>query len=167
MHDRSLARGFAPTLMDKLFDDQPRSQTETNPLRRLGIEQLKESVAHDLEALLNSRRGPEGTLPDFPLASSSVLSFGILDFVGLSLANPADCHRICRTLEETIHCHEPRLKQVRVMLEANPGSTNSLLFSISALLVVYPTQEPVSFDATLQPTIQQYAVQQTRRLKVA
>ncbi|MGQ5523277.1 type VI secretion system baseplate subunit TssE [Chitinimonas sp. PSY-7] len=165
MLDRNLSRGFAPTLFEKLFDDNPKVQSESNPLRRLNIEQLKESVANDLEALLNSRRGPDETLADYPLANHSILSFGILDFVGMSLSNPADCYRICRTLEETILCHEPRLKNVRVHLEADQGSTNSLLFSISALLVVYPAQEPVSFDAMLQPTIQQYSVSQGRRVK--
>lgn len=165
MLDRSLARGFAPTLFEKLYDDAPRLSTESTPLRRLNVEQLKESVARDLEALLNSRRGPDDALEDYPLARQSILGFGILDFVGMSLSNPADCHRICRTIEETIHHHEPRLKQVRVFLEADEGSTNSLLFSISALLVVYPAQEPVSFDAMLQPTIQQYSVVQARRIR--
>ncbi|MBB5019916.1 type VI secretion system protein ImpF [Chitinivorax tropicus] len=160
-----IQRGFAPTLFEKLFDDEPKVPSEVNPLRRLNVEQLKESVAKDLEALLNSRRGFGGELESFPQAKQSILSFGIIDFVGMSLSNPDDCHRICSALEETIYAHEMRLQNVKVSLDAAKGSTNSLVFSISALLVVHPAQEPVSFDAFLQPTTQQYSVNQARRIR--
>lgn len=163
---RDLSGGFAPGLFDKLCDDNPKIIGEASPLRRLTIEQLKESVASDLEALLNTRRAPLEVLADFPFCSKSIVSFGILDFVGMSLSNPADCHRICMTIADTIRYHEPRLKNVNVELRAERGSTNSLVFSISALLVVYPAQEPVSFDALLQPTTQQYSVNHSRRLRV-
>lgn len=162
---RDLSGGFAPGLFDKLCDDNPKIAAESTPLRRLTIEQLKESVASDLEALLNTRRAPLQILDDYPLAAKSIISFGILDFVGMSLANPADCHRICRTIEDTIRYHEPRLRNVNVELRSERGSTNSLMFSISALIVVYPAQEPVSFDALLHPTTQQYSVNHSRRLR--
>lgn len=156
---RDSIKGFAPTIFDKLFDNEPRVPTETNSLRRLNIEELKESVAADLEILLNSRRGhSDERLQSYTYATESILTFGIVDFVGLSLSNPADCHRICRGIEQTIQRHEKRLRNVRVMLENDRYSTNTLRFCIHALLVVYPAREPVNFDALLQPTTQQYSV---------
>ena len=156
---RDSIKGFAPTIFDKLFDNEPRVPTETNSLRRLNIEELKESVAVDLEILLNSRRGhSDERLQSYIYATESILTFGIVDFVGLSLSNPADCHRICRGIEQTIQRHEKRLRNVRVMLENDRYSTNTLRFCIHALLVVYPAREPVNFDALLQPTTQQYSV---------
>ena len=156
---RDSIKGFAPTIFDKLFDNEPRVPTETNSLRRLNIEELKESVAVDLEILLNSRRGhSDERLQSYTYAMESILTFGIIDFVGLSLSNPADCHRICRGIEQTIQRHEKRLRNVRVMLENDRYSTNTLRFCIHALLVVYPAREPVNFDALLQPTTQQYSV---------
>lgn len=156
---RDSIKGFAPTIFDKLFDNEPRVPTETNSLRRLNIEELKESVAVDLEILLNSRRGhSDERLQSYTYATESILTFGIVDFVGLSLSNPADCHRICRGIEQTIQRHEKRLRNVRVMLENDRYSTNTLRFCIHALLVVYPAREPVNFDALLQPTTQQYSV---------
>lgn len=159
-----MARGFAPTLFEKLFDDEPKSPTDGQALRRLNIEELKESVAIDVEALLNSRRGhTEDRLQDYARSKDSILSFGINDFVGMSLSNPADCHRICRSIEQAIQRHEKRLHAVRVTLEADRYSTNRLRFSIHALLVVHPAREAVSFDALLQPTTQQYSVVRGRR----
>lgn len=156
---RDSIKGFAPAIFDKLFDNEPRVPTETNSLRRLNIEELKESVAADLEILLNSRRGhSDERLQSYAYATESILTFGIVDFVGLSLSNPADCHRICRGIEQTIQRHEKRLRNVRVMLENDRYSTNTLRFCIHALLVVYPAREPVNFDALLQPTTQQYSV---------
>ncbi len=59
--------------------------------------------------------------------------------------------------------HEPRLRQVRVELELHRKTVNALYFSINAVLVVRPAQEPVSFDALLTPTSLQYSVSRQRR----
>lgn len=153
--------GFAPTLFEKLFDDQPRYVSEMNPLRRWNIEELKGSVARDLEALLNTRSSFSKSLDDYPLVRRSVLNFGILDFVGLSTANPEHCDRICREIEQTIADHDHRLSQIHVEMEMNSDHVGSLLFTIRAVLVVYPINEMISFDAVLQPSTQQYSIRHT------
>lgn len=151
--------GFEPSLFDKLFDPTPTGATR----RLLGLEQLKDSVARDLEALLNSRTtfyarhdGP------FPETARSLATFGLSDFAGMSLASVHDRDRICRAIEQTIARHEPRLQEVAVNLELSRRSINALFFSIKALLVVRPAQEPVSFDAMLQPSTLQYSVGRRR-----
>src|SRR4051812_6131058 len=101
--------GFMPTLFERLFDENPASAAEYS-LPRLSLDDLKDSVARDLEALLNTRSGlGEITLEPYPASADSVLSFGMTDFVGRSLANPADRHFICRSIERAIAAHEPRL----------------------------------------------------------
>src|SRR5688500_5831904 len=120
---------FRPTLMERLFDDQPDVSAEY-AVRQLTIEQLKDSVARDLEALLNTRCGLDrDVLTPFKQCTRSVLSFGMTDFVGMSLANPADRDFICRAIERAIAEHEPRLRNVLVQLEAGTPSTNRLHFS--------------------------------------
>lgn len=162
--NRALARGFAPNLFEKLFDDEPKNGAVGHVLKRLNLEELKESVALDVESLLNSRRGhSDARLEHYAHSKNSILSFGINDFVGFSLSNPADCHRICRSIEQAIQRHDKRLHSVRVTLEADRYSTNTLRFSIHALLVVHPAREAVNFDALLQPTTQQYSVLRGRR----
>ena len=148
-------KGFEPSLLDKLFGDGPLAPTR----RRLSIEELKDSVARDLESLLNARTTVnESHAAQYPEAMRSIVSYGLNDFAGMSLASIHDRARICRAIELAIARHEPRLREVQVTLELSRHSINALFFSIKALLVVRPAQEPVSFDAMLQPTTLQYSV---------
>lgn len=156
---------YSPTLFDRLADDAPRETAEKHPLRMISAEDLKESVARDLEALLNARcaYGSEA-FEGYPQALQSTCSYGMNDFVGLSLANPADRHFICRSLERTIAIHEKRLKQAKVNLEVDDKTVNRLKFTINAMLVVHPASEPVHFDALLQPSTLQYSVNKAKRV---
>lgn len=156
---------YPPTLFDRLADNAPREPAERNPLRLITAEELKESVARDLESLLNSRcTYDEDIFQSFPETLQSISSYGMCDFVGMSLANPADRNIICRSLERTIAIHERRLRQVRVSLELENGAVNRLRFAIHALLVVHPSTEPVFFDALLQPSTLQYSVSKSKRM---
>jgi type VI secretion system protein ImpF len=154
---------FKRTLFEQLFDAAPQRAAEHDPLRGWSIDELKDSVALDLEALLNSRSAMAAEdVADFPAARTSLVCYGMHDFVGRSMANPADRAHICQTLEQTIAAHEPRLRDVVVSLVADTHAVNVLRFTISAVLVVEPAQEPVSFDAMLQPTTQRYSVAKGR-----
>lgn len=155
--------GFSPGVFDKLMS----GGTAASPqgiLTRLSMEELKDSVARDLEALLNTRTAmSEELLESYPECSNSILNYGLNDFAGLSLASTDDRDYICRCLEQAIARHEPRLQEVRAFLEVQEGAINRLNFAISALLIVHPAREPVSFDAVLQPTTLQYSISKARR----
>ena len=154
---------FEPSFFDKIFDDQPVGAAR----RRLSLEQLKDSVARDLESLLNTRVVFDPAMAEFfPLTARSVAGFGLADFAGHSLANVHHRRSICSSIEAAIAAHEPRLREVRVELELQRKTINALYFSINAVLVVRPAQEPVSFDALLTPTSLQYSVSRQRRLGV-
>ncbi len=156
-------KGFEPSLLEKLFDDEPRSPA-VGAFKRLSMEQYKESVAADLEALLNSRAMvSDETLERFTECQQSLATFGLHDFSGRSLASFNDRTFICDSLKQAIARHEPRLRDVCVALEHSQRSAGSLRFSISALLVVHPASEPVSFDALLQPATLRYSVSKSRR----
>ena len=156
---RPFVKGFEPSLLDKLFDDGPASPVR----RRLSLDELKDTVARDLEALLNARTTIDESLDAvYPQAMKSIATFGLTDFAGLSLASVHDRARICESIKRAIARHEPRLRDVQVSLELNRRAVNALYFSIKALLVVRPAQEPVSFDAMLQPTTLQYTVHKNR-----
>lgn len=150
--------GFRPNLFEQLFDENPRQMTQELVVRRLNIDELKSSVAQDLESLLNTRCVISNQLEAYHHVRSSILNFGILDFVGLSSANPADCDYICRQIAQTVEQQDTRLKNVRVSLDIGAIDVNQLCFSIEALLRVYPAQELVSFDAFFEPSSQRYQV---------
>ena len=151
--DQLYPYGFRTTLFDRLLPE-----TDQN-YRGISLQELRESVASDLEDLLNSRMAKLDHLIDqFPLAKQSILQFGIIDFVGLSTANPSDRDKICQSIEQSITAHEPRLKQIKVEMLLDDQNMGALYLSIQAYLNIHPLFEPVIFDAVLKPTTQQYVI---------
>jgi type VI secretion system protein ImpF len=158
-------KGFEPSLLEKLFDDEPKSASAGRIFKSISVDQYKESVARDLEGLLNSRAAfTEDELKSFPNCQRSLMTFGLRDFSALSLANAFDRAAICRSLEQSIARHEPRLHNVRVALENHARSAGGLRFAIHGLLDLHPAREAISFDAMLQPNTLQYSVVRQRRV---
>jgi type VI secretion system protein ImpF len=160
----ALMKRFMPPLVDRLLDAAPFELREA--LRpSMTVEELKAAVARDVESLLNSRRGTLLEVTKLHMyADQSVFAFGLEDFSAKSISSAHDRNSICRSIEQAISNHEPRLLSVRVALEANVGGAQKVKFSIQAFLMVHPLHEPVSFDAVLQTTTQTYAVQNIRRV---
>lgn len=153
-----MAQFFSPGLLDRLMDERA-GAVPAAAAPALSLEQLKDSVARDLEALLNTRAGlPEGLLACYPESAASVLNYGLLDFAGMCLSSSVDRERICASLKEAIERHEPRLHAVSARLRAQAGSINRVDFVIAALLKAHPAGEPVRFDAVLQPSTQRYLI---------
>ncbi|RKG29638.1 type VI secretion system baseplate subunit TssE [Acinetobacter tianfuensis] len=145
--------GFRTTLFDRMLPIQDQLQ------QGLSLQELRDSVAADLEDLLNSRiANLKESIDDFPLAKKSILQFGIIDFVGLSTANPSDRDKICQSIAQSIAAHEPRLKQICVEMLMEENNMGALCLSIQAFLNIHPLYEPVIFDALLKPTTQQYVI---------
>lgn len=151
---------YRPSLVDCLLGEMP-GESASHALPQLSLEQVKDSVARDLEALLNTRGSlPSDTFDGWPLSARSVLAYGMLDFSGMSLANPDDRRRICRSIEAAISAHEPRLSAVQVSLETGEAASQKLHFSIRAWLKAERRREPVNFDAVVHQTTQHYRVRQ-------
>ena len=158
-------KGFTPGLFDRLLGAPARSGAPvSNTVSRMTVEEMKDAVARDLEALLNTRMVlPAGLLDRYPECGKSLVSYGMNDFADLSLSSPADRATICACIESTIACHEPRLRKVKAALELREGAVNRLDFSITALLVLSSAQESVNFDAVLQPSTLSYSINKAGR----
>jgi type VI secretion system protein ImpF len=156
-------KGFTPGLFDRLLGVPVRGATSAT-VSRMSVDDLKDAVARDLEALLNTRSViTEGMLKGYPECSRSIVAYGLNDFADRSLSSPVDRAYICMCLEKTIARHEPRLRNVKALLEVREDAVNRLNFSITALLVVNTSQEPVNFDAVLQPSTLQYSISKAGR----
>ncbi len=134
----------APTpLFDRLVDEHPGVHHETPPARTLTRAELVESVRRELERLFNTRL----PLPSHRLEgrSRTVIDYGIPDFREVSPANPADRERLGRELAEAITAFEPRLKEVRVEVEAAADLEEGLVGRIQASLASESIDEPISF----------------------
>lgn len=150
-----------PSVLDRLFDDQPKETAEPPGAMHFDIRQYKRAVARDLEALLNTRYiDTEGHLEDYTQASQSVMSFGIIDLSSLSLLNPDDRLLLQDQIRTAISLHEPRLTEVAVKLEEPKELERMLRFRVDAVLKVHPDKPPVTFDATLQLSSSTYQVKE-------
>jgi type VI secretion system protein ImpF len=150
---------FAPGLLDRLMDE-----TGQGAGSRHTVEQLKDLVACDIEALLNTRAAvPPRTLDDYPHARRSVLNFGLADFTAMCLTSSEDRAAICASIKSAIEAHEPRLTEVSASLEPEAGGVNRLHFVIHAKLRVGAGAEAVNFSAVLQPSSLRYSI--TRHLR--
>jgi type VI secretion system protein ImpF len=166
-------KGFTPGLFDRLLGVPSRGAVSSTAgasgtVSRITAEDLKDAVARDLEALLNTRAViDEELLKDYPECSRSILNYGLSDFADRSLSSPSDRAHICACLEQVIARHEPRLHNVKASLEIREGAVNRLNFSITALLVASSSQEPVNFDAVLQRSTLQYSISKAGRAGAA
>lgn len=150
--------GFTPGLLDRLLGAPGRND------RGMTLEQLKDSVARDLEDLLNTRCAlPQETMRAYPECMRSIVNYGLVDFAGMCLGSSEDRNRICAALKAAIERHEPRLRNVQARLEHRPGSINRISFVIFGTLAGLPYTEAVSFDAVLQPSTLHYSINRSAR----
>ena len=148
------------SLLDRLLDDNTRLPSEAQVDSHYDMSGYKQSVARDLEALLNTRSvlDDTGILDNFPLAKKSLLSFGITDLSSLSFLNPDDRMFLQESIRISIERHEARLSQVKVSLDVAKDPTRTLRFRVDAVLKVHPSHPPVSFDALLHLSSNTYLV---------
>lgn len=131
----------------------PKSQYQT-------VRELKDAVARDLEAMLNTHREAILKMTDgYDEANRSLVTYGVPDFSTLDVRNPHDRNLVCSILKELINDFEPRLKNVDVILAQPKEHAQNLRFRLDALLEVYPARERVVFDAVLQLTTKTYAIE--------
>lgn len=158
--DRNTA--IVPSVLDRLLDDKPKDQVEANVLLSYDLHRFKQSVARDLEALLNSRCiDLEDEIEAYPQARSSMINFGIIDLSSLSLLDPSDRSLLRDKIRITLERHEPRLTRIRVNLDAPKGNERMLRFRVDAVLKVHPNKPPITFDATLQLSSNSYQIRES------
>lgn len=147
--------GFTPGLMDRLLGEHDRP---------MSLEQYKDSVARDLEDLLNTRCAlPEALMRAYPECTRSIANYGLMDFAGMCLSSTDERARICTALKAAIERHEPRLRNVQAHLEREAGAINRVSFAICGTLAELPYTETVSFDAVLQPSSLHYSINRSAR----
>jgi type VI secretion system protein ImpF len=164
-----MARGDVETVvtqsvLDRLIDREPQSDSEAPMTRAQSVRALKAAVRRDLEWLLNTRRIPNEATDEYPECRRSLYNYGLPDFTLYSFGNLNDRARLLRHLEETVRLFEPRLDAVRVIAvdTGNENLTRLLRFQIEALLKMDPAPEQVTFDTVLQLTNGEYQIRGER-----
>ncbi len=146
------------SILDRLVDVEPELTYEPIQYRLLDIEQTKTAIIRDLENLLNTRRLIFPPPPAYREANSSLLVYGLIDFLSANPASPVIKKKLRQDMLETISRFEPRLKNVTVHIETEGKYKRSLRFRIAGLMVVEPISEPISFDTYFDANRGEYVI---------
>ena len=159
MKNSGIDRSVQQSLLDRLVDLDPKSSSELPPTWSESVRQLKTSLRHDLEWLLNTRRIPKHPPESFEELPRSLYNFGFPDITSLGRDSREVRMRLLRQVEETIATFEPRLAGVKVSLaETGEDGNRQLRFLIEGLLRMEPNPEQVVFDTVLEISSGEYHV---------
>lgn len=146
-------RPLIPSVFDRLIDQEPHRRTESPMNRTQVLQQMKESVGRDLQALLNTRCRATSWGSGLDEIAQSLFAYGIPDCVGISTGSREQQEELRLMITRAINHFEPRLINVRVQLaDTNDPTDRALRFRIDAMLKVDPAPEPVIYDSKLDAT---------------
>ena len=134
------------SILDRLIDREPQLSSESVQYRLLNFSQVKAAVIRDLENLLNTKSQIMSVPAAYKEVNGSVFVYGLSDFTSHNPKSPSVRQVLRQNIEKTIVKFEPRLKNVNVQIEAPNEEVRTIRLRISALLVLDPVVEPVTFD---------------------
>jgi type VI secretion system protein ImpF len=138
------------SVLDRLIDREPTSQSEAPLTRSQSVRLLKAAVQRDLEWLLNTRRIFEEPDESLKEINRSAYVYGLPDFSQYTMASAADQAKLLRQILATVKMFEPRLANVRLVpVENAENGIQQLRLRIEAMLLMDPSPEPVSFDTVI------------------
>jgi type VI secretion system protein ImpF len=145
------------SILDRLIDDEPGNSRE--PVQeRFSIGQIRDTVARDLETLLNARRHILVPPVSYREVNNSLFVYGLPDYTSRNPGNVSVRSQLRLEIEKTISRFEPRLKNVAVHIDSQAANTRDLGFRITAVLVVNPITEPVTFDTSFDLNRSKYSI---------
>jgi type VI secretion system protein ImpF len=145
------------SILDRLIDDEPGISRE--PVQeRFSIGQIRDTVARDLENLLNARRSILVPPVSYREVNNSLFVYGLPDYTSRNPGNVSVRSQLRLEIEKTISRFEPRLKNVAVHIDTRTGNSRDLGFRITAVLVVNPITEPVTFDTSFDLNRSKYSI---------
>lgn len=150
-----------PSILDRLFDDEPHNQTEIDPGDHQFLRQLKKSIRRDLENLLNTRFYIAEPPDDYKETESSLLNYGLPDLATVNIIDIDKRNEFTRRLEQALREFEPRFKSVKVSYLDNVDNTDrTLRFRIDGTIYADPSPEVVIFDSVLESVTRTVSVKE-------
>jgi type VI secretion system protein ImpF len=147
MANSEIERPVRPSVLDRLIDDDPRSNVEPALTRSQSVRQFKTALRRDLEWLLNARRVIKPVPEDCDQLTRSVFTFGLPDITSMSKDSRESFEKLARLIKSAIDVFEPRLTDVTVRLrEGDSKLLRDVHFVIDGILKLDPMPERVMFD---------------------
>ena len=150
-----------PSIIDRLFDDEPEVKNEPKLQHHQLIKQLRISIARDLEFLLNTRFHQIQPSADFHEIDLSIFNYGLPDLATVNIMDIDSQKKFIRLLEQTLRTYEPRFKSVKVSFIQNADSVDrTLRFRIDTVIFADPIPEVVVFDSLLDSVTRSVTVKE-------
>ena len=150
-----------PSIIDRLFDDEPDNQHEVDPGQHQKLNQLRISVRRDLENLMNARFRIMEPSEEFQELDSSLLNYGLPDLATINITDLDKRKEFTLKMEKILKKFEPRFKDVNVSYFDNKDNTDrTLRFRIDATLYADPSPEVVVFDSVLEPVTRSISIEE-------
>ncbi|MCP4430445.1 MAG: type VI secretion system baseplate subunit TssE [Gammaproteobacteria bacterium] len=158
----SKKKDLRPSIMDRLIDNDPNNNSDSDCGQHQKLKELRQSVRRDLENLFNTRirlLEPEEIYSEIKL---SILNYGLPDLATVNLSNIERRREFVQEMERLLLEFEPRFKSVNVVyLENSDTSERMLRFRIDGTLYADPSPEVVVFDSVLEPVSCNVSVEET------
>ena len=146
-HTSEIERPVRPSVLDRLIDDNPKSNVEPPLTRSQSVRVFKAALRRDLEWLLNARRIITPVPEDCEELARSVYTFGLPDITSMSKDSRESFERLARLIQSAIDVFEPRLTGLTVDLrEGDSKLLRDVHFVIDGILRLDPMPERVMFD---------------------
>ena len=147
MPTSEIERPVRPSVLDRLIDDDPRTNVEPPLTRSQSVRQFKTALRRDLEWLLNARRVITPVPDECEHLARSVFTFGLPDITSMSKDSRESFERLARLIQSAIDVFEPRLTDVTVQLrDGDSKLLRNVHFAIDGILKLDPMPERVMFD---------------------
>ena len=152
MADKMMSERLQPSLLDRLTDEDPTNLNETREARVIDIRRLREIVQRDLSWLLNTNNN-DGWIDAarYPLASKSVLNYGVRDVAG-DFAAKDRANLIRKSIASAIENFEPRIRKGSAHVEMrtqNVSRDTIISFDIRADMWA----EPIPIELYLRSSV--------------
>lgn len=139
--------GAKPLLFDRLVDLEPEIMHESHQI--LTFDGVLRSVVIEVARILNTRQSARKKVYEQLSKNSDnfglPIMFGIPDFTSLDPADKKQRWRICLICERALSVFEPRLKQIKVIVERFDQQKQHLYVQISGVLALQKIQDKVTF----------------------
>jgi type VI secretion system protein ImpF len=146
------------SVLDRLIDQEPGRKLEPPLTRPQSLRELKAALRRDLEWLLNTRRTIEDSPAPLKELERSLYNYGLPDVSSLYLRSSKDQVILLEAIKTAINIFEPRLLNIKVMLEPPTDDRRVIRFAMEGMLRIDPAPEHVFFDTVLEPMSGQYQV---------
>jgi len=150
-----------PSILDRLFDDEPEIKNDVDIGQHQKLKQLRSSVRRDLESLMNARYRVMEPGEEYKELDKSLLNYGLPDLATVNITDLDKRKEFTFKMENILKEFEPRFKDVNVSyLENSDNTDRTLRFRIDATLYADPSPEVVVFDSILEPVTRSISIEE-------